>query len=76
MDLIWRLLTYLKFGVDLIWRMVNYLKFGEYLIWRILSKFAKLAKFVHAKFCTLKVHHRNSNSVTIADEHKTHNYIQ
>ena len=45
MDLIWRLLTYLKFGVDLIWRMVNYLKIGEYLIWRILSKFAKFAKF-------------------------------
>ena len=30
MDLIWRLLIYLKFGVDLIWRMVNYLKFGEF----------------------------------------------
>ena len=46
MDLIWRLLTYLNFGVVLIWRIVDYLKFGEYLIWRILYK---------PKFCTLKV---------------------
>ena len=52
--LIWRMVNYLKFGEYLIWRTVNYFKFGEFY-----QNSPNSPNFVHAKFCTLKVHQQD-----------------